>query len=200
MSSSNLREMLTGVEPQFKIAQQAEPSETLDRFKPFAYASLRLCKTCVIFSKVLKKEMGPAHQALFSEEVNIGMLSTTFLAESCSKFVAAPIATYKVVPSEESGVFTLRAVTPMADKFLQFILQYTQMFDHIDVMKQFILNEMPSNANPLLTKTGNSIFLYDLEESLQETDSDILYCPTGQPPELPSLETSFSQFLLYSFL
>lgn len=57
-------------------------------------------------------------------QVHIGMLSSKFIADSCSDYIVAPIVSFNL-KNDSSGNQNLVPITPLSDKFLNLILGYT---------------------------------------------------------------------------
>ena len=85
----------------------------------------------------------------FQEEVHIGMLSGKFIKDSGSSHLVAPIVSFKVSRREggqahkEGEDFDLVALTPLPDKFISLILEYTgNIFQSVSDLKDHIKKDV----------------------------------------------------------
>jgi len=75
----------------------------------------------------------PISATKFSDEIHIGLLSTSFIKDSNSELLVAPIVSFYVVKNYEKNPeheFQLVPKTPLSDQFLSLILGYIGIFQN----------------------------------------------------------------------
>ena len=94
------------------------------------------------------------------------MLSASFIRDSGSPYLVAPIVSFKV---EDKVMIPL---TPLHDKFINLILAYTGIFSNFEEIKQHIQVGMFSESDSKF-QTGTEIYLCNLRQKFHSFDCDI---------------------------
>jgi hypothetical protein len=96
------------------------------------------------------------------------MLSSSFIKDSGSPHLIAPIISFKVVEGE------MVPLTPLPEKFINLILAYTGIFNCYEDIKQHIEVDMFPNSDGKFC-TGTEIYLCSLRQKFHSFDCDIYY-------------------------